>query len=76
MTTKDFSVYLSVVRHDKESNKGWRMGQTYFNTLVDLYPEIAETYRTTRLDPFYKDERIGAFLADLYNKHVVVEQQS
>lgn len=39
----------------------WRAGQTYFNVLADLRPDLADQVRGTDLDPFY-DTRIAAFM--------------
>jgi len=37
----------------------WRRGQTLFNSLYALYPEIADGLRGTNVDPFHRDERYG-----------------
>ena len=70
MTPMSFSDYLNFVAFNLKVNPTWRAGQAYFNALSSLYPEIAETYRGTAFDPFYKDERIPKFLADLRDNHV------
>lgn len=41
----------------------WRLGQTYFNILVEAHPSLAERVRSSQVDPFYRDDRIGEFLA-------------
>jgi hypothetical protein len=43
----------------------WRLGQTYFNILARVRPELAESVRGTMNDPFYLDDRIPAFLSYL-----------
>lgn len=40
----------------------WRLGQTYFNVLCELRPDLSERIRTTDLDPFYRDQIIPEFL--------------
>jgi hypothetical protein len=40
----------------------WRMGQTYFNVLNDVRPDIAELVRGGKDDPYYDDINIGGFL--------------
>lgn len=41
----------------------WRTGQTAFNVLYDIRPELADAVRATELDPFYQDELLPAFYA-------------
>ena len=36
-----------------------RSGQSFFNALHTLYPDVANEIRTTDNDPFYINERIG-----------------
>lgn len=36
-----------------------RYGQLYFSLLSSARPDIAESLRSTKLDPFYKDEVKG-----------------
>ena len=38
----------------------WRRGQTLFNSLYALYPEVADGLRATDVDPFHRDDRYGA----------------
>lgn len=40
----------------------WRKGQTMFNVLLDLRPDIAERIRDTELDPFHRDEVVPKLL--------------
>lgn len=40
----------------------WRKGQTMFNVLLDLRPDIAERIRSTELDPFHRDEVVPKLL--------------
>jgi len=42
-------------------NPSWRKGQTWFNCLNKLYPSVANSIRTTKNDPFYRDDRIDDF---------------
>jgi hypothetical protein len=39
-----------------------------FNVLYDLHPEMADEVRSTPLDPFYDNERIGAFMNHILEK--------
>lgn len=46
-----------------KENKNWRKGQAVFNALHTLYPDIADSIRTTKYDPFHDDN----IVKDLYN---------
>lgn len=40
-----------------------RLGQHHFNVLYDVHPDLAIRVRQdTEFDPFYDDEKLGAFL--------------
>lgn len=43
-------------------NPHWRLGQTFFNVLVEVRPDLSEQIRSSKLDPFYRDERVQEFL--------------
>lgn len=40
----------------------WRRGQSLFNALSAVRPELAEKLRTSDMDPFYWDDRLSAAL--------------
>jgi hypothetical protein len=40
----------------------FREGQAVFNAAYMLYPKAANTYRGSRVDPFYNDDYIDTFL--------------
>ena len=40
---------------------GWRRGQTAFNGLLQVRPDLAETIRSGPLDPFNDDDTLPAF---------------
>lgn len=48
--------------------KSWRKGQTYFNVLTKLHPELAEEVRGSKIDPFYNDERLPEFFKFITNE--------
>ena len=60
MTDAEFrdAVQASLVRYPEQ-----RYGQAVFNTLREVYPDIAERVHGTVLDPFDLDERVPALLA-------------
>ncbi len=57
-----YGKYLSECGRIYKQQSSWRKGQTYFNVLVQVRPDLSERIRTSHLDPFYLDERIPEFL--------------
>ena len=58
MTFGDFVRYC-----EAPHNPRWRRGQTYFNALWELRPDLSEQIRGKyELDPFHRDELLPAFL--------------
>lgn len=57
-----FNDFMSYVQREAGRNKDWRAGQTYFNLLHDVRPDLANQIRATRMDPFHDDSRIPGFL--------------
>lgn len=55
--------YLVEVLATKLENPRWRDGQTYFNVLYRVRPDLAERVEDGGLDPFHRDSVIPAFLA-------------
>lgn len=48
-----------VIKKSRELNKvypEWRIGQSFFNSLYIMYPEIADEIRGTKYDPFHRTE--------------------
>ena len=62
-----FHSFHNYVRYNGEIFPDWRDGQTAFNTLRTLYPELAKEIRGTELDPFYK--------VDLYDFYAWLEKR-
>jgi hypothetical protein len=56
MTLED---YFKEVDRSYQVNPTWRYGQTLFNCLVEVRPDLSEQIRTTKLDPFFKDDDAG-----------------
>lgn len=52
-----FTIYdlAFLVGHKLAENSEWRLGQTYFNVLHTIAPDLANEIRGTDLDPFYKE---------------------
>lgn len=57
-TYEEFTLRVSLA---KARNTAWRDGQTAFNVLWDMRPDLSEQIRATSLDPFHMDERLEAF---------------
>ncbi len=49
--------YLNAVADALNNNPRWRYGQTLFNVLYEMHPEVADEIRGADLDPFYKRDR-------------------
>lgn len=57
-----FEEYVTEVSHAyRNPELGWRHGQAAFNILARHRPDISERIRTTRLDPFYRNDVLGEF---------------
>jgi hypothetical protein len=50
---------LSLANQMIINNLDIRWGQAVFNSLHQLYPEIANKIRSTEYDPFYIDEKVN-----------------
>ena len=65
----DFSDYLEGVVVGAVQFKNWRIGQTAFNLLAEVRPDLAGRVRASDLDPFYADHlptghhKVSAFLS-------------
>lgn len=67
--------YLLMVDNEMAEHTELRYGQTLFNVLYNLQPDVANEIRGTRVDPFYanEDDAINDFFAYLYSKGVTNE---
>jgi len=45
-----------LVGYIQAHHEEWRVGQTMFNVLYEVRPDLSEQIRTTPLDPFYMDD--------------------
>lgn len=59
MDYTDF-VIAGYKRFNAESD--WRLGQSFFNVLREVRPDLAERVRGTKVDPFYVDDKVTDFL--------------
>lgn len=60
-----YADYLEAVGLTQAGLPNWRSGQTHFNVLCDMRPDLSERVRATELDPFHLDSRLPQFLAFL-----------
>jgi hypothetical protein len=54
--------YLHAVELAMRERRGMRKGQTFFNVLLELEPELAHCLEDTADDPFYNDAKLPEFL--------------
>ena len=58
-----FEEYCAQVGAVKAQYPSWRYGQTYFNVLAQVRPDLSEQVRgVVDLDPFYLDANLPEFL--------------
>jgi hypothetical protein len=62
LNNTQFSELQGIVKEVNAENPEWRLGQTFFNVLCDLYPEISEEIRGSKVDPFYYDNEKDLYL--------------
>jgi hypothetical protein len=60
MTT--LAQYLEAVEVSMRERRGLRKGQTFFNVLLEMEPELADRLAGTADDPFYNDGNLPGFL--------------
>jgi hypothetical protein len=60
MTT--FAQYQEAVELAMRERHGLRKGQTFFNVLRELEPELADRLTGTADDPYYNDGKLPRFL--------------
>lgn len=68
--------FLVVSMKQKHQYPEWRVGQTYFNVLRDMAPELAERVREENCNPFYVDAHCQAFLEWLSEQPEVTHDAS
>lgn len=56
-----FDEYAHAIDRVRAENPRWRAGQTAFNVLLDIRPDLAEEIRATELDPFHNDNVLTQF---------------
>jgi hypothetical protein len=57
----NFGQYVSKVAATMHEQPNWRQGQTAFNVLCEVKPNLAELIRSSDKDPFYRDDKLDEF---------------
>ncbi len=71
MTKFNLMAYCTAVARElRDHPLSYREGQSAFNVLHDMAPELAAEVRTTELDPFYDDQKLGEFYMWLEGKQI------
>lgn len=65
--TASFSDYICASAQYYQENDE-RMGQSYFNALSVIRPDIAEKIQGTNCDAFYDNDLLPAMLAEVYKR--------
>lgn len=68
LNLEQFKHFLEIFYQSLLINPTWRLGQTAFNSLYMMDMEAGNYIRGTDLDPFYKDERIGATIKAIFSQ--------
>lgn len=63
-----FAEYLQQVNQAKLDHPQWRKGQSFFNVLAEVRPDLSEPLRGGEFDPFHRDEVIREFLQQISEK--------
>ena len=66
LTTEEFTLLIYTACQARVETD-LRLGQCYFNALYKIRPDLANQVRGhEHLDPFHKDDNLGAFMSCLY----------
>jgi hypothetical protein len=57
-----FAQYQRAVEVAMRERRGLRKGQTFFNVLLELEPDLAQRLTDSADDPFYNDSKLPGFL--------------
>ena len=64
----DFERYLLTCAATKTAHPEWRWGQTLFNVLHDVRPDLANGVRGSDIDPFHRDSVASRFLQEVEDR--------
>jgi hypothetical protein len=57
--------YFEAVEAEMHKRRGLRKGQTFFNVLLELEPDLARRIENTTADPYYDDRRLSKFVTQI-----------
>lgn len=57
----DYDRFDETIKQYTKDNPNQRKGQIVFNVMYTMYPDAANLFRGTELDPFYNDKKIAKF---------------
>lgn len=63
MNDADYAAFMTAVKVTVRFQREWRYGQTVFNVLYALRPDLADRVHRTDLDPFNHDNRVPRLLS-------------
>lgn len=63
LTNKELDEVLNLAAKMIVKYPQFRIGQSFFNSLYELHPQIADEVRATEYDPFYNDDKIHKCIA-------------
>lgn len=73
LNVDQFYTFIDAVHRCQQVSASWRAGQTMFNVLWELHPTLATVIRGSNVDPFYRNDRIPAFLTELLTPTALAE---
>lgn len=71
MRFSEFADFVNAFTGERPEHQ--RLGQWAANLLFESHPDIADEIRTSGVDPFFRDDRIPAFLCKLLTDHVEMD---
>lgn len=58
LTKSEVEIVKKFAKRMQIANSQYRAGQSFFNALYIMHPEIADNIRGSTVDPYYQDDKI------------------
>lgn len=58
LTEEQLKGVITLQEEFMKIHSNWRKGQSFFNALYILYPDVGDAVRGTSVDPYHRDEKI------------------
>lgn len=71
LTKDELEKLNELTKQTLKNNSHLRAGQTLFNELYTLKPELADSIRGTNCDPYYNNKRIPAFFEAILSEEAM-----